>query len=318
MKRLVLVTVLTLGLAAFALSLLTGVTVVRPGERAVVRRFGRVLDDKPGPGLLLGLPWGMDKVDRVPVDLVRRVVVGYDPDAAPDDRRTPPGQLLTGDHNLVNVQVVLVYSIKEEEIEDYVLQAERVDGLLVRSAESALAEWAAARKVDDVLLHGKTTLPGWLVEKTRERIRPCRLGIHIRAEASVAILYPPQEVRDAFDRVTRAQTEVRTNMNMAQQEAERVVRTAQAERFGIEQMTAAHGREQRLLAEADAENFDKRRQQYQRLRRENPAYLAGIWWEEMGKLFALLQKTGRIDLLDNHLGADGLDITVFPPPPGKK
>ena len=26
----------------------------------------------------------------------------------------------------------------------------------------------------------------------------------------------------------------------------------------------------------------------------------------------------RIDLLDNHLAADGLDITVFPPMPGKK
>ena len=46
--------------------LLTGVTQVRPGERAVVRRFGRVLEQKPEPGLWIGLPWGMDRVDRVP------------------------------------------------------------------------------------------------------------------------------------------------------------------------------------------------------------------------------------------------------------
>src|SRR5262249_39543919 len=67
--------------ALFLASLLTGVTEIRPGERAVIRRFGRVLDDKPGPGLYIGLPWGLDQVDRVQVDLVRRVEVGYQPNA---------------------------------------------------------------------------------------------------------------------------------------------------------------------------------------------------------------------------------------------
>src|SRR4051794_28957600 len=86
--------------------LLTGLTFIRPGERAVVRRFGRVLDKKPAPGLWIGLPWGIDRVDRVPVSLVRRIEIGYQPDTA-DDLTAPPGQLLTGDHNLVNVRVVL-------------------------------------------------------------------------------------------------------------------------------------------------------------------------------------------------------------------
>src|SRR5262249_7247929 len=53
----------------------TAVTQVRPGERAVVRRFGRVLDHRPEPGLYVGLPWGMDRVDRVPIGLVRGVKV---------------------------------------------------------------------------------------------------------------------------------------------------------------------------------------------------------------------------------------------------
>src|SRR5262245_60564415 len=106
--------------------LLTGVSEVRPGERAVIRRFGRVLPDKPGPGLHVGLPWGMDRVDRVAVDLLRRVSIGYQPDDKQGDFRAPAGQLLTGDHNLVNIQVVLFYSVNENEVEDYVVQAERV------------------------------------------------------------------------------------------------------------------------------------------------------------------------------------------------
>src|SRR5947209_15475217 len=96
--------------------LLTGVTQVRPGERALVRRFGRVLDEQPEPGLFVGLPWGMDRIDRVPVDRVRRVEVGYQPDADEDKLTTPPGQLPTGDHNLVNVQVVLNYSVRHDRV----------------------------------------------------------------------------------------------------------------------------------------------------------------------------------------------------------
>src|SRR5205085_4352914 len=99
--------------------LLTGVAQVRPGERAVVRRFGAVVA-RPAPGLWIGLPWGMDRVDRIPVNLVRRVTVGYDQDADPD-AMMPAGQLLTGDKNLVNVQAAVDYSVGDgDAVVDYV------------------------------------------------------------------------------------------------------------------------------------------------------------------------------------------------------
>jgi hypothetical protein len=97
-----------------------------------------------------------------------------------------------------------------------------------------------------------------------------------------------------------------------------LLREAQADQYRIEQLTAAYVREQRLLAQAEAESFEKRRAQYERFRKDNPAFLAGIWWDEMGKLFSRLKEDGRLDLLDHHLGADGLDITLFPPMPKKK
>lgn len=315
MKRTILLAVLFLFVAA---SFLSAVTEVRPGERAVVRRFGRVLDDKPRPGLWIGLPWGIDRVDRVPVDLARRLLVGYQPDAQADSIQTPAGQLLTGDHNLVNVQVALIYSVQEDRVEDYVVQAERVDSLVARAAETALAEWVASRTVDEVLLRGKAALPEWLVRQTQERIAPYQLGIQIREEASVTYLYPPDEVRAAFDDVTRAQTEIRTSRYRAEQEAQRMEREAESEKYRLEQLTAAHAREQRLLAAADAENFERRREQYRRSQTENRAFLAGIWWDEMGKLFTKLKEDGRLDLLDHHIGADGLDITLFPPMGKKK
>jgi membrane protease subunit HflK len=297
---------------------MTGVAQVRPGERAVVRRFGRVLDDKPGPGLYIGLPWGMERVDRVPIGLVRQVAVGLSPrDAEDSGQITPPGQLLTGDHNLVNLQVVIHYAVNENEVEDFVLQQDRVDGLVARAAEAVLAEWVASHSVDDVLLHGKMELPPYVVQKTQARLTPYQLGVRIQ-NASITRLNPPPEVQSAFDEVTRAQTGIRTEIYKAEQDADRQVREAEAEKFRSQRLTAAYARQQRLLAQADAENFEKRLAQYRQLSAKNPYYLNGVWWDEMSRLYSRMRANGRIDLLDHHLAADGLDITQFPPLPRKK
>src|SRR5262245_23861901 len=98
----------------------TALTQVAPGEKAVVRRFGRVLEEKPGPGLYRGLPWGMERVDRVPVGKVRRISVGFTGAEAEDTggtNGTPAGQMLTGDHNLVNVQAEIAYKVIDAEVE---------------------------------------------------------------------------------------------------------------------------------------------------------------------------------------------------------
>jgi membrane protease subunit HflK len=291
--------------------LLTGVTQVRPGERALVRRFGRVVA-APGPGLWLGLPAGMDRVDRVPVDWVRRVAVGYQPDDDADTT-TPVGQMLTGDHNLVNVRVVLSYSVDDEQFVAFVEHADRVDGLISRAAEAALAEWLAGRGIDDILIQGKSLLPGVLVERTQARIAPYGVGVRIR-NADVTHLFPPREVKDAFDEVTRAEASVQTRVNDARQEAARSLRSALAERFRQEREAEAYVSDRLRQAKAEAERFELRLAQYRRLHAENPEFLQGLWWDEIGKLFARLRETGRIDFLDQRLGADGLDITVFPPP----
>lgn len=308
--------VLGIGLLLLAAYLLTGVTQVRPGERAVVRRFGKVVE-KPGPGLWIGLPWGMDRVDRVPVDQVRRVTIGYQPDIDDGSQATPAGQLLTGDHNLVNVQVVIDYTVLNDQVEDYVVQADRVDILVARVAESILAEWVGSRSVDDVLVTGKSVLPTFVVGQTQDRIEPYRLGIRVQS-ASVALLLPPDEVKSAFDDVTRAQTAIRTREHEARQEGARRLREAESEKYRLEQLTAAYVNERLRLAQTEADSFEKRLTQYRKLRQDNPDFLAALWWEEMSRLFARLKETGRIDLIDNHLGSDGLDITLFAPQPRKK
>src|SRR5947209_5259761 len=152
----------------FAAYLLTGVTTVRPGERAVVRRFGAVVAT-PGPGLWVGLPWGLERVDRVAVDLVRRVTLGQDGDADPE-APLPPGQLLTGDQNVVGIRLSVDYTVQPEAVATFVAVHELVDGAVAREAETAVAEWIAARPVDEVLLTGKAVLPSILTARLRDRL----------------------------------------------------------------------------------------------------------------------------------------------------
>jgi membrane protease subunit HflK len=304
-----------LPLLLLASYLLTGVVQVRPGERAVVRRFGRVLEHKPEPGLWIGLPWGLDRVDRVAVDQVRSVVVGYQDDELGGDAM-PAGQLLTGDHNLVNVRAKIYYRVRPEAVADYVVQADRADNLLARAVETVMAQWVASRTIDDVWLNGKNTMPPALLERTQEYLTDYRLGVQV-IDASVGLIAPPDEVKSAFDDVAEQQTRIATLRYGAEQEVESKLRMARADQFRIRQETAALIHSQQRLAQRQAGRFLERLRQYEIGRQKNPLYLRQIWEEERGKLFTQLKANGQLGLLDHHLGPDGLDLTIAPPVPKK-
>jgi membrane protease subunit HflK len=303
-------------LALLGLYLLTGVVQVRRGERAVVRRFGRVLSQHPEPGLWVGLPWGMDRVDRVEVDSVRSVSVGFNSEEEIGDRNVPAGQLLTGDHNLVNVQVSLYYKVRPDEVDRFVVQAGRVEGALSRAVEAAAAEWVAGRGVDEVLLRGKNALRGELIARVRERIEGYGLGVEV-LDARVALIGPPDEVKDAFDGVTRAQTGIATARYRAEQDAATRLRQARAERFRIEQSAAAYAHARTVLAAQDAQRFRERLAQFRAAAQTDLDYLRPIWLEERGKLFSAMKEKGLIDLLDHHLGQGGLDVITAPGLPNR-
>ncbi len=171
--------------------------------------------------------------------------------------------------------------------------------------------------MDEVLLRGKTLLPNFLVGEVQARVNAYDLGIKIE-EASIKQLYPPEQVKDAFDRLAQAQTNIRTQVYKAEQEADRALREAEAKVFRIQRLTASYAQEQRLPAEADAENFLKRLEQFRKLTAKDPAALNAIWQDEMTRLYAQMRATGRIDVLDHYLSSEGLNITQFPLMPKKK
>lgn len=289
--------------------LLTGVVQVLPGEQAVVRRFGRVLDEHPGPGLWLGFPFGIDRVERVPVDRLQTIQVGFSEDDS--SLSIPSGQFLTGDHNLVNIQATLTYKVIPEKLVTYVSQQVRIPGILNDTAEAVLAEWVGAKKVDDVLLRGKLLMRPPVVSQIRQRLERYDLGIEV-LDLQVGLIAPPEEVKPAFDNVSRSQTTIATLINRAEQQAESQQQNAEAERYRMEQLSRSDSQSRIVLARQEADFFRNRLREFQQAIATNPNYLRQIWEEERGKILGRLRDQKQIGLLDNHLGADGLDLTTIP------
>lgn len=291
--------------------LATGFAQVRPEERAVVRRFGQVVA-RPGPGLWVGLPWGIDRVDRVPVRTVRQIKAGFAPDTAIDAPGNPAGQFLTGDQNLVNVQLTIDFAIGETDadLDAYVIQRDLVDATLSREAEAAGAEWAGGRAVDEALLTGAAALPAWIMERLEPRIAKLKLGVRVQRVA--AVLTPPDEVRSAFEQVSQAQTGIRTREYQVRQEADQRLRQAEALRYKWEQEAEVFKSGQLQQARADAAEFALQLEAFRELKKANPDALTALWWYEMQKtLVGLRSRGGRVEPLDAHLGKDGLDLTHF-------
>jgi membrane protease subunit HflK len=309
--------------AAFLFSLLSGLRTVEPGERAVIERFGRVLKDKPGPGLYVGLPWGIDRVTRVPVQRIRSVTIGYSADTDDEsDMTIPAGQLVTGDDNVVNIQVVLNYVVREDEVEKFAFQQDRAEALLARTAEAVLSQWVATNEVDTVLLkgklpkldEGKKSLRDALVDETQQRLdKNYDLGIEVQ-DARVTHLGAPAAVKAAFDEVDQAETKVKTLEHQALAYATFTVGAAKEKAYQIKQAANMFYNQKTTEAQGQAKSFDTWLTLAKKMKANDPYYLKTMWWDQIPELYNILRTNGQIDLLDHRLGANGLDFTIVPPP----
>ena len=298
-------------IVALLIYLSTGVAQIRPDERAVVRRFGKVVA-RPNPGLWVGFPWGIDTLDRIPIQ-PRQIAIGYSPEQATDAPGPPVGQLLTADQNLVNLRLVIEYLVRSEDdqLESFLTQKLQVDPTVTREAETLAAEWIGRQPVDRVLA-GRTELTLWITEQLPARLAPYRLGIRLQ-RVSVDVLTAPEEVRDAFEAVNQAQTGISTRENQARLEAQRYRSEAAITKQKLERESIGYHQRQIAPAEAEAAEFLKRLKQYQELRGVQPDFLAALWREEIGKLLDdFAARGGRIEVLDPNLGPD-VDITLISP-----
>lgn len=295
------------------LYLLTGLRPIQPNERAVVRRFGRVRADKPLPGLYIGLPWGMDRVDRIQVDRVQTATFGYLREEEPGAQVTPQGQYLTGDRNLVNIRVAMNYAVDDrndyEALEEYVEQAPVRESVLQRVGESVLAEWLAGRRVEEVLLPDSLSIQEKFKTALMDRIRPYRLGVKIQS-VSLVLREVPAQVKDAFDDVTRAIQERGTRELEARQDESRTLSSARSDADRMRQEAEVFHDNQISKAKVDRDSFALHLKNAPHPGKERDDYLQLVWWQEVGSVLIEMGKDRRIQDVDPFVTRNGLEIIL--------
>src|SRR5215471_17148326 len=102
-------------LIAIALYLLSGIYAVPPEQQAVVSRFNRVVTKGVLPGIHYHLPWPVERVTTLKVLETKRLTIGIEmPDMVLGRRAAErPVEYLTGDQNIINVQMAVQYAIKD-------------------------------------------------------------------------------------------------------------------------------------------------------------------------------------------------------------
>lgn len=287
-----------LALAIFACS---GVAQIKPDERGLVRRFGKVVA-MPGPGLWVGFPIGIDRLDRVSVQNVRQATIGVDEQVV----------LVTGDQNLIAATIVIGYAVDAQKLDRFVVHQDTVDAVIASVGQSLAVEWATGQAIDDAIIDGRVRLAAYLMVRLPMRLAAANLGVVIQ-QVGVQSLSPPEEVREAFALVNEAQATMQTAENRAKQDALRRLRDAETLANRLRSEAESKRNDVLTAAKAEAEAFTKRLASFRTIRATNPDALAAIWWDETGRLLMGLKGKGRIDLLDSQLGPNGLDLTTIIP-----
>jgi membrane protease subunit HflK len=230
---------------------ITGVYSVGPGEQGVVRRFGRE-HRTAGPGLHYALPL-VEAVDVVNIEEVRRVEVGF----------TGEALMLTGDENIVEVQMIVQYRVADPT--KYLFRLRDPERTLHVASEVALRSVVGRTNIDDVMTTGRQQVQAAARELLQSLMDDYEGGLEI-TEVKLDAVDAPDEVKDAFNAVTRAREDKEKLVNEARGYLEDKVPRARGEAQIIVRGAEAY-REQRVLrAQGDADKFNAMLAEYQKAR----------------------------------------------------
>lgn len=247
----------------------TGFFIVQGNEKAIVRRFGKVIttgDRAPrllASGLHYDLPWPLAQVDRVNLNEVRTLTLGsveLDSSENSGFLRTlntiNQAQFLTGDKNILNVQIGVQYRVSEADVLDYLYASQSPEQQLTLLTESTAADLIAASGVDFVHPLGLGELRERLTARVRELATSHRLGVEID-EVAVNAVYPPIVVKAYFLDVSNARADKENSINTARAYAEQRRAASEAEQRQIIDEAETYRRETIEVAEGESESFTR-------------------------------------------------------------
>jgi membrane protease subunit HflK len=245
---------------AALLWLASGLYIVGPGERGVVLFFGRAIGQTES-GLRYRLPAPFQSHRIVDVATVRRAEIGFRTDRS--GSITAPGEslMLTGDENIVDVQLFVQYLVQDPE--KFLFRARNPELALRSSAEVALRAAVGQNSIDYTMTEGRVEVQDRVKKQLQELLDLYGTGL-LATEARLLVVDPPKEVKEAFHDVVRAWEDRERLIKEAEGYAEGVVPKARGEAVQMLRVAEAY-REQRLIrARGDADRFVRIHGEYQK------------------------------------------------------
>ncbi len=212
-------------LALIAIWLLTGWYIVRPNEVGLNLRFGQFIG-KTGEGLNYNWPYPIGGVIKPQVTNVITTEVGFRTvESVRTSRQSDVGEeslMLTGDENIVDIDVIVQWQIDPATPENYVFNIQDPPGTVKAVAESAMREIIGRRNIQPVLTTDRSVIETETRQLMQETLDTYNAGVQIRL-VQLQKVDPPQQVIDAFRDVQAARADQERLRNEAQTYANRVV-----------------------------------------------------------------------------------------------
>ena len=202
-------------------------------ERGVVLRFGVAQEAV----VLPGLHWNPPLVDQVTLINVTRV---YDRDFS--------NTMLTEDDNIIDITMSVQYIITDAR--KYYLEVEDPEISLQHAAESAIRHIVGSSTMDNAITTGREQIAQDTMVRLQSRMDLYGTGI-IVSQVNIDQSLPPQQVRDAFDDVIKADEDNESYQNEARAYANTVV--PQARGNALRQLADADAYKERVIAQAQGE-----------------------------------------------------------------
>ena len=230
-----------LGAVVLAWLLLSSFQLIDESQRGVVLRFGQ-FDRIMTPGVNVKWPWPVEAVTKVEATKVR---------IASDQVR-----MLTRDQNIVLIDYNVQYTVSNPRA--FLFGNRDPEKILAQAAESVVREVVGASAMDDVIGQ-KAVDTAHLRDRLQASLDEYHTGLLV-ADFTIKNARPPDEVKDAFDDVARAQQDKDKAIQLAHAYESDIIPKARgqaasvrigAEGYKVAAIAAAQGDSQRysLLAE---------------------------------------------------------------------
>ena len=167
--------------------------------------------------------------------------------------------MLTGDENIVDVDFVVFWQIKNAS--DYLFNIQNPEGTVKDVAESAMREIVGQGNIEPILTEARAKTETSVQELMQQTLDSYGAGVLVR-QVQLQKVDPPQQVIDAFRDVQAARADKERLQNEARAYANRVIQEAKGDAERI--LQAAQGYRGQVIAESkgEADRFLKVYEQY--------------------------------------------------------